>query len=114
MPAMRLRRMMATVAMTHNFPTAGIYYAALLNYVLSSDESGLAHAYEIGRLCLNGGCGLLQILQIHDDAVALMLDGARPGDDVRGRVHSAARFLHEALSPFGMASAGYRDLVKGG
>ena len=98
--------------MTSRFPAVAVYHTALLNYVLSNEESELAHAYELGRLGLSGGCGLLHILDVHDQALDLILDATPHDEEIRTRVHSAAKFLFEALSPFGMATDGYRDLVK--
>ena len=93
-------------------PNLGVYYAALLDYVLSNDESGLAHAYELGRSGLDAGSGLLQILHVHEKAVGMILNSASLDDHTRRRMEASTKFLNEALSPFGMASDGYRALVK--
>lgn len=93
-------------------PEAGVYYAALLDYVLRNQESGLMHAYDLGRSGLNAGSGLLQILHLHQHALGLLLQSSTLDDDVRRRLEASTRFLAEALSPFGMATDGYRALVK--
>lgn len=93
-------------------PNLGVYYAALLDYVLSNDESGLAHAYDLGRSGLDAGSGLLQILHVHEKALGMILNSASLDDHTRSRMEASTKFLTEALSPFGMASDGYRELIK--
>ena len=93
-------------------PSLGVYYAALLDYVLSSDESGLMHAYDLGRSGLDAGSGLLQILHVHEKAIGMILNSSSLDDHTRRRMEASNRFLSEALSPFGMATDGYRELVK--
>jgi len=98
--------------MNTRLPTIGVYHAALLDYVLRDDESGLAHAYELGRSGLDAGCGLLQILDVHQKALGIILDSTPVDDEVRRRVNASTRFLVEALASYGMASDGYRALLK--
>jgi hypothetical protein len=92
--------------------TLGVYHAALLDYVLRNSESGLARAYDLGRSGLDTGCGLLQILHVHEKAVGIILNSPALDEDIRRRMGSSTRFLSEALSPFGMATDGYRHLLK--
>lgn len=98
--------------MSTTTPNLGVYYAALLDYLLCNNESGLAQAYDLGRSGLDAGSGLLQILEVHEKAVWMILNSASLDEPTRQRVESSAKFLTEALSPFGMASDGYRALVK--
>ena len=93
-------------------PTIGVYHAALLDYLLRNDESGLANAYDLGRSGLDAGCGLMQILHVHEKALGIILDSTPVDHDIRHRVDASAQFLHEALSAYEMASSGYRDFVK--
>jgi hypothetical protein len=46
------------------------YRAALLDYLLGSDEAGLVRAYDLGRAAMREGLGLLEIVRVHhrDDA----------------------------------------------
>ena len=94
-------------------PTVGVYQAALLDYLLRKDEAGLTSAYDLGRSGFDAGCGLLQMLHVHEKALGIILDSAPIDHDIRNRVNASARFLSEALSPFEMASFGYRDFLKG-
>jgi hypothetical protein len=98
--------------MNDRFPTIDAYHRALRDYLLRSDEWGLANAYDLGRTGLDAGCGLTQILHVHEKALGVILDSTPLDDEVRRRVNGSARFLLEALSPFGMASDGYRALLK--
>ena len=98
--------------MTARMPTISVYHAALLDYLLRNDESGLAHAYDLGRTGFDAGCGLLQILHVHEKALGIILDSTPVDNEIRRRVNDSARFLTEALSPFAMASNGYRDILK--
>src|SRR5438132_14070581 len=104
------RSMMRTTVM--NSPTVGVYHAALLDYLLRDDESGLAHAYDLGRTGLDSGCGLLQILHVHEKALGIILDSTPVYNEIRRRVNASTKFLTEALSPFALASNGYRALLK--
>ena len=99
-------------AMSTKFPTLSVYHAALLEYLLRDDEGALTHAYELGRTGLHAGCGVLQILQVHEKALGIILDSTRVDYEVRRRVDASSRFLAEALAPFGMASDGYHALLK--
>jgi hypothetical protein len=98
--------------MSNSIPTIDVYHAALRDYLLRNDESGLMHAYDLGRTGLDAGCGLMQILHVHERALGIILDSAPVDDEVRRRVNDSARFLVEALSPFEMAYRGYRALLK--
>lgn len=93
-------------------PSFPVYHAALLDYVLSSGEPGLAHAYELGRTAFEAGCGLLHIVQVHEKAVNAILEPTPAGDELRRRMNASARFLIEALSIFEMACHGYRGLLR--
>jgi hypothetical protein len=89
-----------------------VYHAALLDYMLGSGESGLAHAYELGRAGFDAGCGLLHVLHVHERAVNTILESTPAGDEARRRVHASTKFLAEALSAFEMAYRGYLALLQ--
>ena len=92
-------------------PSFRAYHAALLDYILGGGESGLAHAYELGRTGLGEDCCFLHILDVHEKALNSILDST-PADEVRRRLSASAEFLVEVLSPFEMAFRGYRALLK--
>src|SRR5438270_994073 len=92
--------------------TVSVYHAALLDYLLRNDERGLSSAYDLGRSGFDAGCGLLQMLHVHEKALGIILDSTPVDHDIRTRVNDSTKFLSEALSPFEMASIGYRDFLK--
>lgn len=83
------------------------YRRVLQNYLADGGEGGLHHAYEIGRQALAAGPGLLDLINVHQAALAAVLrkDSSSAGDMTR-RIDTAARFLVEALSPFEMFRLG--------
>jgi hypothetical protein len=88
------------------------YRAALLDYLLGSGETGLSHAYELGRTAINEGLGLLQILGAHQRALNAVLESTHNVHEIK-RLRAAEGFLMETLSPFEMTYRGYVDLLEG-
>ena len=82
------------------------YRAALLEYLVSRGESGLADAYEFGRASIDENVGLPQIVRVHQKAVKSIL-ASTPMDERLARMIAAEQFLMEAMSTFEMASRGY-------
>lgn len=81
------------------------YRAALVAYVQSPDETGRAHAYELGNRAVREHVGLLDLVATHQAAVA-----GFPGDpDMRQLVVAAGDFLRESLSTYEMTQSGYRE-----
>jgi len=90
---------------------AARYKQALKKYLANKDdESSLHEAYELGREALREGIGLLDLTNIHHDALKAELkdDPARPGTLIQ-RLFLANRFLDDILSPFEMARLGSQD-----
>lgn len=81
------------------------YAAALRSFLEASDEPALSHAYELGRRAMVDGWGLLEMVDLHRQAVDRLL-----GRSVMGprETNAAAEFFHELLSPFEMSLRGYR------
>jgi hypothetical protein len=89
------------------------YRAALLDYLLGSGETGLSHAYDLGRTAINEGFGLLQILRAHQKAVNAVLESTHNVNGSLKRLKAAEEFLMETLSPFEMTYRGYFALLEG-
>jgi hypothetical protein len=87
------------------------YRAALLDYLLRGDESGLVRAYDLGRSALEDGLGLLEILRVHQRAAHAVL-ATESADLTRKRIDAAGEFLMETLSPFEMTYRGYVALLE--
>ena len=83
------------------------YRAALLDYLLGSDEAGLVRAYELGRAAMREGMGLLEILRIHQATTQTIVGSTRDVDVTLKTLDAAGEFLMETLSPFEMAYRGY-------
>jgi signal transduction histidine kinase len=69
------------------------YREALDLYLKGAGESALSSAYEIGRRAVAAGLGILDVVSLHEKAVASILE-RRPQDDMAGS------FLIESLSAF--------------
>jgi signal transduction histidine kinase len=69
------------------------YREALDRYMNGAGEAALSSAYEIGRKVLAGGLGILDLITLHERAVASILPRTTPDD-------MAGSFLLESLSPF--------------
>jgi hypothetical protein len=87
------------------------YRAALLDYLLGSDEAGLVRAYELGRIALEEGLGPLEILRTHQRAAQVILMSTQSADLARQRVVAAGEFLMETFSPFEMTYRGYVSML---
>jgi len=83
------------------------YRAALLDYLLGSDEAGLVRAYELGRSAMQEGMGLLEILRVHQGTMRTIVGSARDVDVMLKTLDAAGQFLMETISPFEMAYRGY-------
>jgi hypothetical protein len=87
------------------------YRAALLDYLLRGDESGLVRAYDLGRGAIADGLGLLEILRAHQRAVHSIVESSHDVDEMRRRLTASWEFLMEILSPFEMTYRGYVELL---
>jgi signal transduction histidine kinase len=83
------------------------YVVALEEYLACPEESALSGAYELGRQALQDGLGPLDMVSLHESAIAqlprLALEGGRPA------LTRAMAFLLESLSPCEMT---YRRFVE--
>jgi signal transduction histidine kinase len=99
-------------SMQHMNPDISTRYRQLLmNYLSSSDDEGLLHqTYELGREALRDGIGLLDLSNIHQDALkAELTDSPLSHDELKHRVFRAGRLLDEILSPYEVSRLGSQD-----
>lgn len=89
------------------------YRAALLDYLLGSGETGLSHAYDLGRTAIDEGLGLLQIVRAHQRAVNAVLESTHNVNESLKRLKAAEGFLMETVAPFEMTYRGYVALIEG-
>ena len=81
------------------------YAEALLAHIANPNEVGLNRAYELGRMALSSGLGVLDMATMHHQAlgrIALAKAGAT-------QFARAAEFFAESLSPFEMSLRGYQE-----
>jgi signal transduction histidine kinase len=83
------------------------YLEGLRSYVSRADELELGRAYSMGRAALIDGLGLLEMSELHHEALQALLAQSDAAD--RGHaVRAATVFFNELLSPFEMSLRGYR------
>jgi two-component system NtrC family sensor kinase len=88
-------------------PLAERYRSALEEFVAAGGEEARSRAYEIGRSAVAEHCGLLDIAEIHHQALATV--ARRTPDRSGSHLAVASEFLAEVLSPFEMSLRGYRE-----
>jgi signal transduction histidine kinase len=84
------------------------YCDALASYIAQADERALGNAYELGRHAIVNRIGVLEIVRIHHEALAMLRSvGPRSEETLR----RASEFLAEALTSYDMASRGFHDAI---
>ncbi|MHB1709981.1 MAG: PP2C family protein-serine/threonine phosphatase [Acidimicrobiales bacterium] len=80
------------------------YGTALASYVAVPDEPGRAEAYALGRIAVEVGMSLLDLMVVHQDSTASLFTEI-PADEGAGK--AASQFCLEAIATFDMAQRGY-------
>ena len=83
------------------------YRAAFLRYLARHEEAALHAGYEIGRVGLEAGLGLLELVQVHHVVLVDVLRDT-PADEVPAVAAAASDFLLEVLSSYDMVQRGFR------
>ena len=88
---------------------ARLYVATLRKYVEDDREAVLEQAYELGRVAIARGLGVLDMVRIHQQALegAARTVGSRV--ELRSVTKAADAFFLEALSPFEATHRGFRE-----
>jgi hypothetical protein len=81
------------------------YRVALLRYLPRGDEAASTVGYEIGRRAMTGGVALLELVRIHQEIVAVVLQDSRTEERVEV-ARTADQFLLEVLSTYDMTHRG--------
>jgi signal transduction histidine kinase len=84
------------------------YVAALGSQLGESGEQPLHQAYELGRRALGFGVGMLDLVQLHHEALAELTAENQAEIDAKA-MGLAAEFLSECLSPYEMTLRGFRE-----
>lgn len=82
------------------------YTRALRDYLRNSNEIALTLGYETARCALKGGCGTVELVNIHHQALQRLCAEGKIPDDLLER---AGNFLAECLSPFEMSHRGAQE-----
>lgn len=88
------------------------YQAALKDFLAGGGEASLKDAYLLGRQALEQGVGVLDLADIHHQALLALLGRPdAPARNTRKIIKQAGGFLAECLSPFEMAHRGLRENI---
>src|SRR3990172_8259336 len=82
------------------------YTSALETYLAESGENALRQAYELGRGALRANLGILDMTEVHHQAVKTALQNIPPGQSDQ-QIKNAMTFFEESLSPFEITHRGY-------
>jgi signal transduction histidine kinase len=85
------------------------YAKAFTEYLLKGNEDALHRAYEIGRLALAGGRGILDMADIHHANVARLVRQMKSPAVFERDLDRARQFFGESLYPYEMAHRGFSD-----
>jgi signal transduction histidine kinase len=85
------------------------YGTALREYLGRRDEADLQRAYELGRVALVNGVGILDLAMMHHDALAAALREPLDEETHAEVAQRSAGFFVETLSPFEMTHRGFRE-----
>jgi light-regulated signal transduction histidine kinase (bacteriophytochrome) len=83
------------------------YAAALHAYLKNPDESALEAAYELGRVAMRNGTGVIDIVGAHAEAVRSILGSSQAATFLRSN-----SFLIECLAPLDMAHQGFMAAIQ--
>ena len=83
--------------------TTRLYTADLRKYLRDGREAGLERAYELGRMAIGRGLGVLDMARVHEAA----LEKLQPLPAGSGPAKAAAAFFSEALSAFEATHRGF-------
>src|SRR5574341_1807230 len=86
------------------------YASALQGYLAGGGEETLRQAYEFGRAALLSGLGIIDMVELHHDAMRDVL-ARTPPDRVAVHAREAMVFFEESLSPFEITHRGYLHAV---
>ena len=102
--------MKTAVATTGHQSLEQAYEEAMLQYLKKPDESSLESAYELGRLAMEQGLGILEFTALHGEVMGRLLQNLpSPTAEYAAMVRTLNHFFIESLSPFEMTHRGYRD-----
>lgn len=88
---------------------SGCYWEALLEYLQDPSEESRTRGYELARLALADGYGLLELSTIHHQAVRKLFQSSPDDRNADALLASCGEFFAECLSPFEMSHRGAQE-----
>lgn len=85
------------------------YTRALYDYLSGSGEEALHRAYELARKAIADGMGLLEMAQVHHEAILRVMPRPLTGEERIKVVKGLETFFIESLSPFEMTHRAFRE-----
>jgi hypothetical protein len=87
---------------------ASAYADGLSGFLLVGGEGQLRLAYELGRRAVTDGVSVLELSEMHHDAMLAATAGSADAEAVRRVIDLGRAFLGEALSAYEMVGRGFR------
>jgi putative nucleotidyltransferase with HDIG domain len=88
-----------------------LYASVLEDYLNGGGEISLDQAYEIGRASIEERLSILEMTNLHQQALEIILNRLPRKDSSLRRIKMASVFLDEVLAPYEMTQRGYRETV---
>ena len=86
-----------------------LYVRALRDFLADRSGGAIEQAYDLGRQALEAGLGILDVVRMHHEAVALVLATPPEPAEAAGTREAIERFFTEVLGPFEMVYRGCRE-----
>src|SRR5690349_17174950 len=88
------------------------YQGALAAYLeASGSDAELVAAGDLGRVALDEGCGLVDLVSLHAMVLQIVIGGLPCGPAVGPFVSKAEDFLTQVVAPFEMTHRGWHEVV---
>ena len=85
------------------------YISALRSYLAGERETASQDVYELGRKAIAGGSGVLDVLTIHNEALATVLVDKHTAEEYTRVAKEAEDLLMQSLAPFEMTHRGFQE-----
>ena len=88
---------------------APLYQHALKECLSGAGEAALQRAYDLGRICVADGLGVLDMVGVYDRATKTMVREAGVDPEIVEKISVMHAFLMESLSPFEITHRSFRE-----
>ncbi len=87
------------------------YRSALQDHLAGEGEASLQRAYDLGRRALDDGLGVLEMVGMQQEVLAVLLKDSHSNEESVRIARQAQSFFLESLSSFEMTHRGFRESV---